>query len=627
MNAPALLDRDGLASLRDGLQAEARRKGATIAVCGGTGCHAYDCGQVARALQAEAESRCPGVRVLVTGCHGFCERGPIVLIGPEGVFYQRVKPEDAAEIVQETVLNGRVVDRLVYRDSVSERPAVHVREISFYGKQTRLIFGNNGRLDPTDIRDYIALDGYRALSNALGEMTPESVIAEVERSGLRGRGGAGFPTARKWRAGRAAAGSPKYVVCNADEGDPGAYMDRSLLEGNPHAVIEGMAIGAYAIGAREGVVYVRNEYPLAVANARLAIEEARRLGLLGPSVLGSGFAFDLRIFQGAGAFVSGEETSLLASIEGRRAFPRPRPPYPTESGLWGRPTVINNVETWATVPAVIGRGAARFAEVGTEGSKGTKIFSLVGNVNNSGLVEVPMGITLREIVFDIGGGIKDGKRFKAIQTGGPSGGCLPASLLDLPVDYESLAAAGSIMGSGGLIVMDEDACMVEVAHYFLHFTRQESCGKCAPCRVGTRHMHEILARICQGGGREEDLAKLEELADTVRSGSLCGLGHTAPNPVLTTLRYFRDEYERHVRDKACPAGVCKALIEFRIDPNRCVGCGLCAKACPVGAIRGGPKQAHVIEQDLCTKCGACLSACPSKIGAVLRLTGRERETA
>jgi NADH:ubiquinone oxidoreductase subunit F (NADH-binding)/(2Fe-2S) ferredoxin/Pyruvate/2-oxoacid:ferredoxin oxidoreductase delta subunit len=599
----------------------------TITVCGGTGCHAYGCLEIAEAFKEEIRKQMleAQVEVRTTGCHGFCERGPITVIQPEGIFYQRVTLKDISGIVQETIVDKKIIDRLLYVDTRTNEKIVEEREVPFYKRQKRIIFGNNGFIDPTDIQDYIALDGYKALSKVLFDMTAEEVIAEVKSSELRGRGGAGFLTGLKWQICREADSKVKYIICNADEGDPGAYMDRSLLEGNPHSVIEGMIIGAYAIGATDGYIYVRMEYPLAVKNITLALEQARKLGIIGKSILGSEFSFDIHVFKGAGAFVSGEETSMMASIEGRRAFPRQKPPFPAQEGLWGMPTNINNVETWANVPLILNKGAEWYSTIGTKKSKGTKIFSLVGKINNTGLVEVPMGITLREIIFDIGGGIKDGKKFKAVQTGGPSGGCIPADMLDLPIDFDTLTKAGSMMGSGGMIVMDEENCMVDVARYFLDFTQQESCGKCVPCRVGTRQLVEILTRITQGKGKEEDIEKLESLSRTIKAGSLCGLGQTAPNPVLTTLRYFRDEYEAHIKEKSCPAHVCKDLIVYFIDPKKCVGCLLCKKSCPVEAISGERKQVHVIDQELCIKCGACLDVCPPKVSAVSKHTGKKKE--
>ncbi len=600
---------------------------AYITVCGGTGCHAYGCLQIAEAFKDEIKKQRlkAQVEVRTTGCHGFCERGPITVIQPEGIFYQRVKLEDVPEVVTETIVNKKILDRLLYIDPRTGEKIIEEKEVPFYKRQKRIIFGNNGFIDPTDIEDYIALDGYKALAKVLFDLTADEVIAEVKDSGLRGRGGAGFLTGLKWEICHNANSDVKYIICNADEGDPGAYMDRSLLEGNPHSVIEGMIIGAYAIGASEGYIYVRMEYPLAVKNITLALEQARKLGFLGNSILGSEFSFDIHVFKGAGAFVSGEETSMMASIEGRRAFPRQRPPFPAEKGLWGKPTNINNVETWANIPLILNQGADWYAQIGTRKSKGTKIFSLVGKINNTGLVEVPMGITLKEIIYEIGGGIKDGKKFKAVQTGGPSGGCIPADMLDLTIDFDTLTKARSMMGSGGMIVMDEDTCMVDVARYFLDFTQEESCGKCVPCRVGTRQLVEILTRITQGKGDETDIKKLEALAETIKSGSLCGLGQTAPNPVLTTLRYFKDEYEAHIEEKSCPALVCKDLIVYDIDPKKCVGCLLCLKNCPVNAISGERKQVHVIEQDLCIKCGACLDVCPPKVSAVAKHTGKKKE--
>ena len=598
-----------------------------VTVCGGTGCHAYGCLKVVKAFQEEIRRMGLGdsVGVRTTGCHGFCERGPLVVVQPEGIFYQRVGVEDVPEIIKETVVNKRIVERLLYQDPQTRQTIIHEHDVPFYSKQKRIIFGNNGLIDPTDIRDYIAVDGYQALSKVLFEMTAEEVIEEIKKSGLRGRGGAGFLTGLKWEICRRVSSPVKYLICNADEGDPGAYMDRSLLEGNPHSVIEGMIIGAYAIGATEGFIYVRLEYPLAVKNITLAIEQAREFGFLGDSILGSEFSFDLHVFKGAGAFVSGEETSLMASIEGRRAFPHQKPPFPAQKGLWGRPTNINNVETWANVPLIIKKGADWYSQIGTRTSKGTKIFSLVGKINNTGLVEVPMGITLREIIYEIGGGIKDNKKFKAVQTGGPSGGCIPADMLDLPIDFDTLTKAGSMMGSGGMIVMDEDTCMVDVARYFLQFTQEESCGKCVPCRLGTRQLYEILTRITQGEGEEADLKRLEDLAKTVKAGSLCGLGQTAPNPVLTTLKYFHHEYEAHIFRKECPALFCKDLIIYYIEPDKCVGCLLCLKNCPVGAISGERKKVHVIHQDLCVKCGACYEVCPPKVKAVAKYTGRKKQ--
>ena len=598
-----------------------------ITICGGTGCHAYGCLKVAEAFRDEIKKQNlqDSVDVKTTGCHGFCERGPIVVIQPEGIFYQRIQLSDIQAVISETIINKKIVDKFLYVDPRTKEKIVYEKEVPFYKKQKRIIFGNNGFIDPTDIRDYIALDGFKALVKVLFDMTSEEVITEIKDSGLRGRGGAGFLTGRKWEICHEVNSCVKYIICNADEGDPGAYMDRSLLEGNPYSIMEGMCIGAYAIGASQGFIYVRMEYPLAVKNITLAVENARELGLLGKSILGSEFQFDIHIFRGAGAFVSGEETSLMASIEGRRAFPRQRPPFPAQEGLWGKPTNINNVETWANVPLIINKGADWYSQIGTKKSKGTKIFSLVGKINNTGLVEVPMGIRVREIINDIGGGKKDNKKFKAVQTGGPSGGCIPAEKLDLPIDFDTLTKAGSMMGSGGMIVMDEDTCMVDIARYFLEFSQEESCGKCVPCRIGTRQLVEILTRITRGEGDDGDIEKLKDLARSIKESSLCGLGQTAPNPILTTIRYFKDEYEAHIKEKSCPALVCKNLIIYYIEPEKCIGCLLCLKNCPVEAISGERKKIHVIDQELCIKCGVCFDVCPPKVKAVFKYTGKKKD--
>lgn len=594
-----------------------------ITLCSGTACHATASEQVAAAIEQELDRQ--GLKAEVdfrrTGCHGFCEKGPIVVIYPKEICYLQVKPEDVPEITFETLKRNKVVDRLLYVDPTTGEKATLESHIPFYKNQERLVFSSNTRIDPKSIEDYLAVGGYQALAKALFEMTPEQVIGEVKAAHLRGRGGAGFPAGLKWEAAHNAEGEPKAVVVNCDEGDPGAYMDRSLMEGNPHSVLEGLMIGAYAIGAREGYVYIRQEYPLAVENLMTALKQAEELGLLGDNILGSGFDFNVKVHRGAGAFVCGEETSLLRSLEGKPGEPRARPPYPAVKGLWGKPTNINNVETWANVPLIVNKGAAAFASIGTEGSKGTKIFSLVGKVNNTGLVEVPMGVTLRDIIYKVGGGIPGGKRFKAVQTGGPSGGCIPEQYLDIKVDFDELKKVGAIMGSGGMIVMDEDTCMVDVSRYFLNFLTGESCGKCSPCREGIRQMLKILTGICEGKGKEGDIELLEELGETTRDASLCALGGTAPNPVLNTIRYFRDEYEAHIKEKRCPAHVCKDLIAYTIDPAECQACMACLRKCPSEAIAGGKNLIHVIDQDKCVKCGTCFEVCPPRFRAVKKISG------
>ena len=582
-----------------------------LRVCGGTGCRSLGGPQLLQTLNdaLDAAGLKKQVEVVVTGCHGFCEQGPLVTVAPEEIAYQHVTPDDAQAIVNQTLKAGIVLEELLYTDPANNQRILHEGDMPFYSGQTRRVMALNGKIDPYRVEDYVAHSGYQALSRALYEMEPEEIIEEVSRSQLRGRGGAGFPTGLKWKLCRRASGDVKYIICNADEGDPGAFMDRSLLEANPHSIIEGMIIGAHAIGATGGFIYVRSEYPLAVATLKTALDQARECGLLGRNILGSGFNFDIQLHLGAGAFVCGEETALMASIEGRPGEPRPRPPFPVQSGLWGHPTNINNVKSWASIPLIIANGAEWFAEVGTDESKGTAIFSMVGKINNTGLVEVPMGITLRELIFDVGGGIPGGKAFKAVQIGGPSGGCIPAKHLDTPIDYDSLTSLGAIMGSGGLVVTDETTCMVDLARYFMKFVQQESCGQCLPCRWGTQVMLDTLTRICDGQGQPGDIQSLEQLAKTVKAASLCGLGQTAPNPVLSTLRHFRAEYEAHVYDKRCPASVCRGLITYQIDPEICTGCMVCARNCPVGAITGEKKEPHMIDPELCTRCGLCMQVC------------------
>ncbi|NLW56297.1 MAG: NADH-quinone oxidoreductase subunit NuoF [Firmicutes bacterium] len=622
MNNPAL---DQLKQWQQQWQQAFQKEKARILVCAGTGCVANGSLQVYQALKQEVEARGEfvtvdlileeeksGVTVVKSGCHGFCEKGPLVRLEPSGVLYTKVKPEDAAEIVEALINNGEPVERLLYRHPVTGEVFAQENQIPFYRHQKRTSLLHCGVIDPENIREYIVDDGYQALIKAVTTMTPEEVCREILDSGLRGRGGGGFPTGRKWEFTRIEEGPKKYVICNGDEGDPGAFMDRSLLEGDPHRILEGMAIAGYAVGADEGYIYVRAEYPLAVERLKNAIAAAHEYGLLGQNILGTGFNFEIKIKEGAGAFVCGEETALIASIEGKRGMPSPKPPFPAQSGLWGKPTLINNVETFANVALIIRQGADWFRQFGTEKSPGTKTFAITGQVANTGLIEVPMGITLRDVVFEIGGGIRDGKKFKAVQIGGPSGGCLTEEHLDLKLDYDSLLSAGAMIGSGGLVVMDEDTCMVEVARFFMNFTQNESCGKCVPCREGTKRMLEILQRAVDGEGRPEDVELLQDLAEAVRDGSLCGLGKTAPNPVLTMLKYFKDEYIAHVVDKKCPAGVCSALKGYYIVPEECKGCSKCARSCPVQAISGEIKKPFTIDQDKCIKCGACVSTCPFK---------------
>ncbi len=614
-----LTDVAALEALRKSLQADKDASRTVISVCGGTGCRASGAEAVVAAFAEEIEKQelAAKIEFKETGCHGFCERGPVVVIGPKKIFYQRVQPEDVPEIIAETIVKGGVVKRLLYTDPATDEEITYEPDVPFYQRQTRLILGANGEIDPTSIDQYIAAGGYTALAKVLAGMKPEAIVKEITEAGLRGRGGGGFPTGRKWQSCRAAEGEVKYVLCNADEGDPGAYQDRSILEGNPHSVIEGMIIGAYAIGARQGYIYVRNEYPLAVEHARAALDQAVEYGLLGDNILGTDFSFRITINKGGGAFVCGESSALIASLEGKVGEPRAKYVHMSEKGLWERPSLLNNVKTWANVPLIINKGADWYSKIGTKGSKGTMIFSLVGKINNSGLVEVPFGITLREMIYDIGGGIPNGKKFKAVQTGGPSGGCIPEEFLDTPVDFDELTKLGSMMGSGGMIVMDEDNCMVDVARYFIEFLKGESCGKCTPCREGLAKLSEILNRITHGQGVPEDLELMADLGEVLHDGALCALGKSAANPVLSTLRYFKDEYLAHINEKKCPAGVCHELLTFSIDADKCTGCGVCARNCSTNAISGEKKQPHVINQGMCIKCGVCYDSC--KFGAVIKV--------
>jgi NADH:ubiquinone oxidoreductase subunit F (NADH-binding)/(2Fe-2S) ferredoxin/Pyruvate/2-oxoacid:ferredoxin oxidoreductase delta subunit len=584
-----------------------------VLICAGTGCTASGSLSIFDVLNEEIAKNGmqKEVKVVKTGCFGLCEVGPIMIVYPEGAFYSRIKADDIPEIVSEHLVKGRVVKRLLYHDSVAQDDSIKsLNEVGFYKKQMRIALRNCGLIDPENIEEYIAVDGYSALGKVLSEMTPNEVIEKVKASGLRGRGGAGFSTGVKWGFAANAPGDVKYVCCNGDEGDPGAFMDRSILEGDPHSVLEAMAIAGYAISAEQGYIYVRAEYPIAIKRLTIAIAQARQYGLLGQDIFGSGFNFDVELRLGAGAFVCGEETALMASIEGKRGEPRPRPPFPAIKGVFSKPTLLNNVETYVNIPPIILNGPEWFASIGTQKSHGTKVFALGGNINNTGLLEIPMGTTLREIVYEVGGGIPGDKKFKAAQTGGPSGGCIPAAHLDVPIDYESLESLGSMMGSGGMIVMDENTCMVDIARFFLDFTVDESCGKCPPCRIGTKRMLEILNRITEGKGEQGDIEKLQTLAKTIKAASLCGLGQTAPNPVLSTLRYFRDEYEAHIEQRVCVAGTCKALLRYVIIPEKCKSCAICAKACPVNAISGERKKPYLIDQIKCIKCGVCLEKCP-----------------
>ena len=614
---------EDLENLRREILAKRKPEKPTIAVCIGAGCSAFGAKSVVEALREEVKKQGLEGRVEIkeTGCMGLCELGPMLIIHPKEIPYFKVKPEDAGEIISKTILKGELIERLLYTDPTTGEKIGKLEDIPFYKYQVRLLLENNAKIDPKNIDDYIAVGGYSALAKVLTQMTPEQVIEEVKKANLRGRGGGGFPTGRKWETTRNAPGEPKYVIVNCDEGDPGAFMDRALMEGNPHSVLEGLIIGAYAIGASEGFIYVREEYPTALENISIAIRQAEEYGFLGENIMGSGFSFKVRIHRGAGAFVSGESSALMSAIEGKVGEPRPKYVHTAVKGIWNKPSCLNNVETWANVPLIILKGADWFKSIGTAGSSGTKIFSLVGKVNNTGLVEVPMGITLRDLIYKIGGGIRGGKRFKAVQTGGPSGGFIPEKYLDLPVDFDELTKVGSMMGSGGMIVMDEDTCMVDVARYFIEFLTDESCGKCVPCREGLRQMLRILTNITQGKGKEGDIELLEDLAETAKEAALCALGKSAPNPFLSTLRYFRDEYEAHIRDKRCPALSCKALVSYYIDPDKCKACMICARKCPAGAIEGGKKMIHVIDQEKCTGCGTCFEVCPDRFRAVRKISG------